>query len=133
MFGYAAGLPAFLAYFSAGMTLLLLFAMFYAYATPHKELNLIRQGNQAAVLAYLGAIFGFSLPMASAAAHSVSIGDFIIWAILGGIVQVIAFFIAYATMEDLPKKITDGDVAAGTWTAGIALAIGLLNAACMTY
>ncbi|MEO0729643.1 MAG: DUF350 domain-containing protein [Pseudomonadota bacterium] len=133
MFGYAAGLPAFLAYFAAGMTLLLLFATFYAYATPHKELTLIKQGNQAAVLAFLGAILGFSMPMASAAANSVSVGDFIIWAILGGIMQVAAFFIAYATMEDLPKKITDGNIAAGTWTAGIALTVGLLNAACMTY
>ncbi|MEL6226251.1 MAG: DUF350 domain-containing protein [Pseudomonadota bacterium] len=133
MFGYVAGLPAFLAYFAIGIAMLLIFAGAYATATPHKELNLIRQGNSAAVVAYLGAIFGFSLPLASAAAHSVSVGDFIIWAVIGGIVQVIAFFIASYTMEDLPKKITEGEVSAGLWAGGIALAVGLLNAACMTY
>jgi putative membrane protein len=133
MFGYVAGLPAFLAYFAAGIVMLIAFSQIYAYATPHKELNLIRQGNNAAVVAYLGALLGFSMPLASAAAHSVSIVDFIIWAIIGGIVQVIAFFAASYTMDDIAKKITDGNVSAGAWAGGIALAVGLLNAACMTY
>lgn len=133
MFGYVAGLPAFLAYFSSGLIMLVAFAGIYAYATPHKELDLIRSGNSAAVIAYLGALFGFSLPLASAAANSVSILDFIIWAVIGGLVQVIAFFAASYSMDDLAKKITDGDVTAGAWAGGIALAVGLLNAACMTY
>jgi len=133
MFGYAAGLPAFLAYFGSGLVMLLIFASIYAYATPHKELDLIREGNSAAVIAYLGAIFGFSLPLASAAAHSVSVVDFVIWAVIGGIVQVIAFFIASKTMDNLSNRITDQDVSTGAWAGGIALSIGLLNAACMTY
>lgn len=133
MFGYVEGLPAFLGYFVVGLAMLVAFSQIYAYATPHKELNLIREGNNAAVIAYLGALFGFSLPLASAAANSVSIVDFIIWAIIGGLVQVIAFFAASYTMDDIAKKITDGNVSAGAWAGGIALAVGLLNAACMTY
>lgn len=133
MFGYIAGLPAFLAYFIAGIVLLGAFAAAYAGVTPHRELALIKGGNGAAVLGYLGAILGFSLPLASAAANSVSIADFILWAIIGAVIQIGAFFVASASMSDLPRRITDGEVAAGAWAGGIALAVGLLNAACMTY
>ena len=133
MFGYVAGLPLFLLYFIAGLALLAVFAGLYALVTPHRELTLIRGGNGAAVLGFLGAIVGFSLPLASAAANSVSIIDFILWSLIGMVVQVIAFFAASATMDDLAGRITRGEVAAGAWVGGIALAVGLLNAACMTY
>jgi putative membrane protein len=133
MFGYVAGLPAFLAYFATGLVALGAFAAIYSAVTPHHELRLIRTGNVAAVVAFLGAIIGFSLPLASAAANSVSIVDFLIWALVGAIVQGIAFLAAALTMSRLPQRITDGEVSAGIWTAGIAVAVGMLNAACMTY
>ncbi|GGD40362.1 DUF350 domain-containing protein [Aureimonas glaciei] len=133
MFGYVAGLPAFLAYFATGLAALALFAVAYSAATPHHELRLIRTGNAAAVVAFLGAILGFSLPLASAAANSVSIIDFLIWAVVGGLVQGVAFLLASLTMSGLPARITAGEMAGGTWAAGIAVAVGMLNAACMTY
>lgn len=133
MFGYVAGLPLFLAYFLFGLVMLTAFAAAYALVTPHRELTLIRSGNGAAVLAYLGALLGFSLPLASAAANSVSLVDFLIWAVIGLVIQIGAFFVARATLDDLSGRITEGEMAAGGWAGGIALAVGLLNAACMTY
>ena len=133
MFGYIAGLPLFALYFVAGLALLATFAALYIWVTPHREMALIRGGNGAAVLGFLGALLGFSLPLASAAANSVSVVDFILWSLIGMAVQVIAFFVARATMEDLSGRITRGEVAAGAWAGGLALAVGLLNAACMTY
>jgi len=133
MYGYVAGFPAFLAYFVLGLVMYGVFAFVYTALTPHKELTLIRAGNPAAVVAFLGTILGFSLPLASAAANSVGILDFIIWAIIGAIAQILAFFAASATMSRLHERITDGEIAAGVWGAGIALAVGILNAACMTY
>ncbi|MFN3506963.1 MAG: DUF350 domain-containing protein [Allorhizobium sp.] len=133
MFGYLTGLPAFLSYFVSGLGCFAAFALIYTWITPHKETRLIREGNLAAVVAFLGALIGFSLPLASAAAHSVSLADFIIWAVIGIALQVLAFYIANLTMKDLHSKITEGNVAAGLWSGGIAVAIGILNAACMTY
>ena len=80
MYGYVSGLPDFLAYFVTGMVLLVVFATIYTLVTPQKELTLVRAGNAAATTAYLGALVGFSLPLASAAANSVSLVDFAIWA-----------------------------------------------------
>lgn len=133
MFGYAAGLPAFLAYFATGLVVLFAFAAIYSALTPHHELTLIRAGNAAAVVAFLGAILGFSLPLASAAANSVSIADFLIWALIGAVMQAVAFLVASRTMTRLPARITEGEIAGGVWAGGIALAVGMLNAACMTY
>ena len=133
MYGYVSGLPAFLAYFGTGVVLLLVFAAIYTLVTPQRELTLVRSGNAAAATAYLGALIGFSFPLASAAANSVSIVDFVIWAVVGAVIQLIAFGLAAILHKDLPAQITAGQMSAGLWAGGIALIIGLLNAACMTY
>ncbi|MBA1344974.1 DUF350 domain-containing protein [Rhizobium sp. WYCCWR 11146] len=133
MLDYVAGLPAFLGYFAVGLAAYGVFAVIYTFLTPQKEVQLIRAGNLAAVTAFLGALVGFSLPLASAAASSVSIVDYIIWAVVGILAQILAYYVANFTMTDLHEKITAGDIAAGIWGGGIALVIGILNAACMTY
>ena len=133
MYGYVSGLPAFLAYFGTGAALIIAFALLYSLVTPHREFSLVRDGNVAAATAWLGAMVGFSLPLASAAANSVSIVDFIIWAAIGGIVQLAAFGIAAAAQKGLSARIAAGETAAGLWAGGVALITGLLNAACMTY
>jgi len=133
MLDYLAGVPAFLGYFAIGLVAYAVFTGVYTALTPHKEVELIRAGNLAAVTAFLGALLGFSLPLASAAAHSVSVIDFILWAVIGTLAQILAYFIANFTMQRLHERITNGDIAAGLWGGGIALAVGILNAACMTY
>lgn len=115
MLDYVAGLPAFLGYFAVGLAAYGVFAVIYTFLTPQKEVQLIRAGNLAAVTAFLGALVGFSLPLASAAANSVSIVDYIIWAVVGILAQILAYYIANFTMTDLHEKITAGDIAAGIW------------------
>lgn len=133
MNGYVAGLPAFLAYFGSGVVLLVVFALVYSAITPQREFRLIREGNTAAATAYLGALVGFSLPLASAAANSVSIVDFVIWAVIGAVLQLVAFGVAAMVQKELSKRIDAGEMAAGVWAGGVALVTGMLNAACMTY
>jgi putative membrane protein len=133
MLDYVAGLPAFLGYFAVGLAAFGVFSVIYTRLTPQEEVQLIRAGNLAAVTAFLGALVGFSLPLASAAANSVSVVDYIIWAVIGILAQILAYYIANFTMTDLHGKITAGNIAAGIWGGGIALVIGILNAACMTY
>ncbi|OKP63704.1 hypothetical protein BTE77_35370 [Ensifer adhaerens] len=133
MLDYVAGLPAFLGYFAIGLAAYGAFGVIYTRLTPHQEARLIRSGNLAAVVTFLGALIGFSLPLASAAANSVSVVDYVIWVVIGIMAQILAFYVANLTMKDLHEKITAGHVAAGLWGGGIALAVGILNAACMTY
>jgi putative membrane protein len=125
------GLPAFLVYFGAALCLVGAYAAVYIRITPHREFELIRQGNASAITAFLGTLLGFALPVASASAHSVSFLDFVIWAAIAGIAQSAAFLIARLSLPMLSTRIAAGEIGAGLWLGGLSLIVGLLNAASM--
>lgn len=133
MAGYVLGLPDFLIYFVSGIGLLAVFGVVYTFLTPHNELKLIRSGNVSAVMAFLGALLGFTMPLSSAATHSVNLVDFLIWSLVGLVMQLFAFGIACLTFKGLSKAIDDNNHAAGAWAGGIGLLVGLINAASMSF
>ncbi|MFG6177853.1 DUF350 domain-containing protein [Halomonas sp. THAF12] len=134
---YLAGLPAFLCYLIVGVAMLVLFMFCYSKATPHQEWKLIQAGNTAASAAYGGAILGFTIPLYSAMSHSVSLVDFILWGIVAFVVQIVTFFATKGVLkiqgESLSTHISEAHVAYGVLSGSIAVAVGLLNAAAMTW
>lgn len=128
-----AGVPAFLLYFAGGLAFLAVFAFVYTRVTTHDEVRLIRSGNTAAVPALLGALGGFALPLSKAIAQSGFFLDFVVWAALAFVVQIAAYYVARAVMPDATTRIESGDISAGVWVGGVALTLGTLNAASMTY
>jgi putative membrane protein len=128
-----AGLPAFAAYFCLAVVLLLLFIRLYTWVTPHDEFGLIRANNPAAAIAFAGAIIGFAWPLSSAITHSMSLLDCAIWGGVALVVQVLTFIISSAALKQLPQRITQGELAAGMFSAGCSITVGMLNAACMSY
>lgn len=128
-----AGIPAFLLYFGLAALLLVVFARLYTWITPHREFDLIRANNPAAAVAFGGALIGFALPLSSAISFSTSVLDFLIWALVALIVQLVVFFVARLVVSDLSGRITRGEVGAGLFAASAAIAVGLVNAASMTY
>ncbi len=127
------GLPAFISYFATAGALLALFLGVYLWITPYREIALIRAGNAAAAASLSGALLGFVLPLASAIAHSVSLLDMAIWGLIALIVQLLAYLAARLLLPALATDIPAGQVASGVLTGALALAVGILNAACMTY
>ena len=130
---YIVGLPAFLAWFACGLVALGLFGFIYTRITKHDEMKLMSQGNTAASIAFIGALIGYSLPLGSAAANTVTIGEFLVWAVVGLVVQVLAYYVATFFQKGLSQRIINGDMAAAVWKGGFAIAVGMLNANCMTY
>lgn len=128
-----AGIPSFLAYFALAVVLLLVFIRLYTWVTPHDEFALIRANNPAAAIAFAGALVGFAWPLASAITNSMSLLDCAIWGAVALIVQVLTFLISSTALKQLPKRITQGELAAGIFSAGCSITVGMLNAACMTY
>jgi len=128
-----AGLPAFLSYFAAAIGLLALFLLIYVLMTPYREITLIRQGNTAAAASLSGAVLGFVLPLASAIAHSVGLADMAIWGLVALIIQLLVYLAARLLLPDLARDVPAGKVATGVFLGALSLAIGMLNAACMTY
>ncbi len=133
LLGYLTGLPLFAAYFGLGLLLLALFVFVYIRITPYKEIALIRAGNVAAAASLGGSIVGFVLPVASSIENSVSLIDMLLWSLVALVVQLIAFVVARAMVPAISKNVEEGQVASGVFLGAIAIALGLLNAACMTY
>jgi putative membrane protein len=126
-------LPAFLVHFvtAAGMTAA--FGAIYIRVTPHNELALIRAGNTGAAISLSGALIGFALPVGAAVAHSANIIDAAVWALVALVAQLLAFLGAERFL--LPRwrdDLLQGALAGPVLVAGIAIAVGLLNAACLT-
>ncbi|MFO1423929.1 MAG: DUF350 domain-containing protein [Candidatus Competibacteraceae bacterium] len=128
-----AGLPSFLFYFATAIGLLLLFLVAYILITPYREITLIREGNTAAAVSLGGAILGFVLPLASAIAHSVGLLDMAVWGLIALVIQLLAYGVGRLLLPDLVRAIPAGQVATGVFLGALSLAIGILNAACMTY
>jgi putative membrane protein len=127
-----AGLPWFLAYFATGAGMTLVYVFVYTWVTPHSELALIRDGNQAAALAFVGSLIGFCLPLASAMAHSVALVDCVIWGVIALVIQVAIFFVVRLPIPGISERIEKDESASGLWLGATSLAGGLLNAAAMT-
>lgn len=127
------GIPPFLAYFAVAMVLVLIFVRIYTWVTPHDELALIKANNAAAALAFGGALIGFALPLSSAITHSLSLLDCAVWGAVALIVQVLTFVVLRIVVKQLPERINQGEIATGIFVATAAIAVGLINAACMSY
>ncbi len=123
--------PAFVTYFFASLLLTAVFAAVYSFLTPYNELKLVREGNAAASLSLAGAIIGFILPLAVIIAHSVSVLDLSLWALVALIVQVAAFRLARLLLPALCRDIPEGKMAAAGFLAMVSLGVGILNAASM--
>jgi putative membrane protein len=133
LLGYLSGLPLFAAYFGLSLVLLAAFVLIYLRITPYHEIHLIRSGNTAAAASLGGAIVGFVLPVTSSIENSVSLGDMLVWSVISLVVQLLAFAIARAVIPAISKNVEEGQLASGIFLGAVAIALGLLNAACMTY
>ena len=59
---------------------------------------------------------------------------FAAWAALAGVVQIVAaLVIRMLVIKDVAHRIERGEVATAVYLAAVAIAIGLINAASMTY
>jgi putative membrane protein len=131
--GFGGNALAFLVAFAVAGLFTVVFKLIYQWVTPYNEAKLIREGNVAAALALGGALVGYVLPLASALSNTVSLVEFCAWAALAGVIQIAVFtLVRFVAMKDVSARIEKGEIAAGLYLMSISLAVGLLNAACMT-
>ena len=128
----AAAFPNFVRYVVVGFALMGVFLFVYAQITPWREYTLIRAGNSAAATALIGALLGFSLPLANTIANSTSLTDVVLWALVALGVQVIVHVVMRLLLPQLKVAIEGDQAAAGIMAGGFAACFGLINAACLT-
>ncbi len=122
-------------YFGLSIVFLVIFKFIYTLVTPHDEWQLIKEEKSvAAALGFGGAIVGFAIALASAASNSVSLIDFAVWGGIALVAQLIAFaLLRFGFMPKLVERVEQNEVSAGVILAAVNIAIGLLNAASMSY
>jgi putative membrane protein len=128
-------MPQVTAYFShlaSGLALLAGFFFVYTKFTPYDELQLIRKGNRAAAWSLGGALIGFCLTLASSILHNDSLVVFLAWAAGGMLVQLGVYVLIAHTVARVDQAIIDDNEAMGSLLGGISIAVGILNAACMS-
>jgi putative membrane protein len=111
----------------------LIFKAIYRWITPHDEGALIRAGNSAAAVALGGALLGYIIPLASALSQTHSVPEFVAWALLAGVIQIATFWLVRRiALPDVSERIARGEMSTALYLLSISLAVGVLNAACMT-
>lgn len=131
-FAHFLSLPSFFLYFSVCLLLLGVFLIIYTWITPHNEFVLIRAGNATAAVALGGAIIGFALPIAAVVIYSLNIVDMGIWGMIALMIQVLLYLVLRWFFPYFSKMINEDKLGIGIFSASLSIAIGLLNAACMT-
>ncbi len=126
-------MPAFLVYFGIGLILVGVAVAVFVHLTPFPEMQLIAQGNMAAAWVFVGALLGFALPVASAIAHSVSLSDMLVWTLVGLLFQYLAHLAIRRFIPGFVQGIGDGVASLGVLSAGLSIAVGLINAASLVY
>jgi putative membrane protein len=126
------GIDDFFLYFATALLAEALFVVLYMAVTPHHEATLIKGGNVAAALTFGAAVIGFTLPLASAIAHNVSLPGTVVWAVVALVVQLAVFVLVNLFLRDLARRIEEDDLAAGITVAVASLASGMISAVCMT-
>ena len=78
-------------------------------------------------------MIGFIAPLVSAMSHSVSLVDLALWGLVALIVQWLAHQAIHLLIRDLATQIEEDNRAVAIFAAVIAVAVGLVNAAAMTW
>jgi putative membrane protein len=121
---------AFATYFGAAVALTALFVLIYVWTTPHNEFKLMREGNSAAALGLIGTLLGFVIPLALVISVSGSLMQATIWGGGALLVQTIGQLGARLLFPNLTTDIVAGKFSAAILQSGIALSLGILQAAC---
>ena len=133
LFQSFAGFDDFLVYLGVSLAYFAAFIAIYVRVTPYPEIQLVRGGNVAAAYSLSGAIVGFAVPLASAIESSVNLVDMALWALIAMTVQIAAFIVVKLLIPNIARDIAEGKTAQGFFLGALSLAVGILNAACMTY
>ena len=131
----------FLTYLVVAIPLLIIGIKIFMWQTPYNEMQIIRDAVHTdndltedagiAVAHSLGGkVVGQALVIASAVFHSVSVGDLVIWGVVGIVFQVLVYYVFEKLMPfKMADEVCQGNVAVGLFSARISFAAGLILAA----
>lgn len=128
-----ADLPYFVASFGIVLMLLALGLAAFVALAARRDMRLVAEGNVAAAAGMTGAFIGFALPLASAVTRGETLLDMLAWGGVAMAAQLLVLVGLRLMLSALVRRMRDGQVASGVFLGAVAVSVGILNAACMTY
>ncbi len=127
------GAFAFFGYFGGAIAFFLAFGAIYLKLTPHREFELIvREHNASAAIALSGTMLGFAIALAGAIHNTRSVLEFLAWACVAALAQLIAYGLARLTHPNLSQSIEQNALASAIWLAAVSISAGIVCDACMS-
>jgi putative membrane protein len=126
---WATGFPVALLHVGVTLAILLAGAALYALVTPHREIQLIREGNTAAALSFAGVLVGLAIPLGFALSASTSVVEIALWGATVTAIQLALFWLTDLILHSLPQRIREGEIAAAVLLVGAKLAAAAILAA----
>ena len=127
--GLVNGLPFLISHFVTSVIVFLIGIIIYLFITPIKEIALIRKKNTAASISFSGALIGLALQLSSSLSASGSIYEIIVWGFVAIVIQLFCFKAVDILINDLPKRIENGEVSSSILLFSIKISVALLNSA----
>jgi putative membrane protein len=126
---FATGFPVTLLHAASTLLLLLIGAALYAWLTPYKEIQQVKQGNHAAAVGFGGVIIGLAIPLAASMAASTSLREIFLWGGSTILLQLIVFRLVDFAFAGLPQRMSEGETASAVLLVAGKLAASLILAA----
>ena len=124
----AAGLPWLIFYLIVVTVIYLLGIVIYTKLTPHKELELIQNGNMAAAISFAALVIGLALPLAACLVNKFGLIDLAIWGTVSLFLQLFLFRVTDAIFRGMPERIIANEVPAATVLASFKLSGSIMLA-----
>lgn len=127
----ANGLPFLVLHLGTSALVFGLGAVIYVRLTPHKELQLIQDGNVAASISLGAALIGLAIPVSVTLSTGVSVADIAIWGSATLVLQLALFQVTDLVLRGLSQRIADGQIATAVLLAAIKISGSILLGAAL--
>jgi len=124
----ASGFPWLIFYLLLVTAIYLAGLFIYVKLTPHKELELVQEGNMAAAVSFSALVIGLALPLAACLVNKYSLFDVLLWGTVSLFLQLFLFRVTDAIFRDMPRRIQAGEVPAATVLAAFKIAGSIILA-----
>src|SRR3712207_2804235 len=88
---FATGFPLTLLHAGITVVLLVVGAALYAWFTPYRDVQLVREGNTAAAISLGSVLVGLAIPLAVSLGYSASEVEMVLWGVAIILVQLVVF------------------------------------------
>lgn len=124
----AQGFPWLIFYLLVVTIIYLVGIVIYTWLTPHKELQLVQDGNMAAAISFSALVISLALPLAACLINKIGLFDVALWGTVSLFLQLFLFRMTDAIFRGMPERIEAGEVPAATVLAAFKIAGSIMLA-----